>query len=744
MKFLPVCVLVPVLLCLPGLLRAQTYNYIPFTTAKSNPGSLNTEDDVASPQRGQGWTVLYSASTDIPEWSVPMTLPFDFVFNKKTYRSFSVSNSGVLTFSVPAGAAPAYSNARLPDPSLPDNSICIRGLEGRKNYASIVLDAGARTPSIRMKTFGSAAAANRQVWISFVSFSAPGVDSTRALLTNWSIVLEETTHYVYIVDQGTFSYVLAPGGFKPEIYSTQLTVGMQFDATDVLMVAGSPNVSSQVLNPKVGITLSFTPHDNGYYCFVPITSPPRYDAGLARINAGEYLNGSPAGVSITGDVLNYGPTITSITISYAVDGGPAVDTTLHGVFAPFGYTIPYTTALWRPSSSGSYSVRVWCSGINGNQADVNRFNDTASVTTYYLMNPPARRPLLEEFTGTWCGHCPRGLSAFDTTLRYVPEAIGIAYHVTSDPMANTFSNAFADLFTAGYPSGMVDRTTFSKQGEFRPILTIPMTYLKGDPYIAKARLQLLEPTPVEVSIDRQFDAASRVLQATVHARFEGAAAGDLRIGAVLVEDSVGGGRAYDQENFMAGNPGFPYWGAQPATLPGFIHRHVARANLAGDTDLQGTPAVIPPVVAAGTSYQKTYSYTIPPEWNVARMNIVAMVNLYDADPTRTRILNTNSVPVIAGPTSVEDPVHIFPSGISVFPSPVRDHASISCLLVDGKHVRLEVYTLLGEKVCSADFGRMPGGKHSLRLDTQTLRSGLYILRIHVGNTVWSERLAVLH
>ncbi|MBL0071768.1 MAG: hypothetical protein IPP34_08130 [Bacteroidetes bacterium] len=80
-----------------------------------------------------------------------------------------------------------FTSQLLPSALIPDNSVCVWGLQATGANDNIVV-----------KTFGTAP--NRQYWIFFTSYSIPG---NTAGWTYWSIVLEETSNKIYLVDQRT-------------------------------------------------------------------------------------------------------------------------------------------------------------------------------------------------------------------------------------------------------------------------------------------------------------------------------------------------------------------------------------------------------------------------------------------------------------------------------------------------------------------------------------------------------------
>ena len=70
---------------------------------------------------------------------------------------------------------------------------------------------------------------------------------------------------------------------------------------------------------------------------------------------------------------------------------------------------------------------------------------------------PVHRPLIEEYTGTWCGWCVRGLVGMELLRqRFGDEFIGVAYH-NDDPMEIMYTNDFPSSFW-GYPTAFIERS----------------------------------------------------------------------------------------------------------------------------------------------------------------------------------------------------------------------------------------------------------------------------------------------
>jgi len=348
---------------------AQGYYQIPVNAG--NPGGLNTDDEY--PVGGglsSTWTTILGGSNSTPTWSPNQTIPFTFEFNGVTESSYKVSSTGILTFNTSAAAAPSSTPNTIPNAAIPDKSILVWGIEGIGSNDNIVT-----------KTFGTAP--NRQHWIFFSSYGMNGVSGGWSY---WSIVLEESTNNIYIVDQRN-----ANG-------SLSATVGVQVDGSTAVSVAGSPNVTHLAGNGE-------TAADNFYYSFLPGTQPTYDMAGLNFIIT-PFLSLTDAPFDIEAEFSNYGTaTITSADMNYSINGGAAVTQALTGLNIASGQTVTLTHPTpWNPSATGAYDVEVWLSNINGN-ADEMPGNDRLMENVTVVAAATERFSLYETFTSSTCPPC---------------------------------------------------------------------------------------------------------------------------------------------------------------------------------------------------------------------------------------------------------------------------------------------------------------------------------------------------
>ena len=104
------------------------------------------------------------------------------------------------------------------------------------------------------------------------------------------------------------------------------------------------------------------------------------------------------------------------------------------------------------AQKGEYPLNIKVTKVNGeaNEAVNNQDNTTISILTVM----PKKRPVLEEYTGTWCGYCPRGFVALQKMSKLYPDDfIALSYH-NDDPMEFTY---YFPSDVEGFPDAWLDR-----------------------------------------------------------------------------------------------------------------------------------------------------------------------------------------------------------------------------------------------------------------------------------------------
>lgn len=156
-------------------------------------------------------------------------------------------------------------------------------------------------------------------------------------------------------------------------------------------------------------------------------------------------------------VSNYGTQpINSLGYSYSLDNGEPITGTYQlsrPIAAQFGTQAVVELPLTMEADCNRYSMTLRLTEVNG-QANV-QANKELQTTATLVAFTPTMRPLMEEYTGTWCGWCPRGYIAMERLNHELGSRfIGIAYHV-NDQM-HTLRNFPTP--PDGYPSAVLNRS----------------------------------------------------------------------------------------------------------------------------------------------------------------------------------------------------------------------------------------------------------------------------------------------
>lgn len=332
-----------------------------------------------------------------------------------------------------------------------------------------------------------------------------------------------------------------------------------------------------------------------------------------------------------------------------------------------------------------------------------------------------QKVVIEEFTGAWCGYCPEGALIMESILSANDKAIGIAVH-DGDAMEITSGGDIASFYQPAYPQALINRGG------------APIS--RGS-WGSAAATATQGSGSVTVSFDnKSFDPNTRVLTFDIATTFTANMTGDLRFHAVLTEDSViGTGSGYNQVNYFNTTPNHTFQGAGNPIV-GFQHDHVMRAQLDG---AWGTAGIIPTTVAFGGQYSKSYSYTVPANFDYEKMHLVAYISHFEGNAMNQRkILNAEEIPVYEAPMVGIDEINAESDLMQVAPNPVSSTSKVLFTLREGGNIRMEVMNPMGQRIAVLGEGFMNEGAHTLYWSgtndqNQPVANGAYFIRLVTEN-----------
>lgn len=146
--------------------------------------------------------------------------------------------------------------------------------------------------------------------------------------------------------------------------------------------------------------------------------------------------------------FDYEYTVNGVTNSAHVDLGENKVDNFFNSFTTYSVTLPAI------ADKGIYPLDLTVTKVNGVSNEDP--NPTSSTTLNVYKVTPKHRPLMEEYTGTWCGYCPRGyIGLLLMNKLYPDDFIGVSYH-NGDPMTFMASGNYPNSIN-GYPAAFLDR-----------------------------------------------------------------------------------------------------------------------------------------------------------------------------------------------------------------------------------------------------------------------------------------------
>jgi hypothetical protein len=217
---------------------------------------------------------------------------------------------------------------------------------------------------------------------------------------------------------------------------------------------------------------------------------------------------------------------------------------------------------------------------------------------------PVHRPLIEEYTGTWCGYCVRGLAGMELlSLTFGDEFIGVAYH-EGDAMEIMYTDEYPnDVY--GFPTAFIERTT-----EVDPLYGMGNT---SGGIVSVMRQFAALPTIAGIDVTAQWTDENRTtIDVDVTSWFTtDDASGKYALEIMLIADDLhGSGSGWNQTNYYSGDYNYAKdrylgpWVQKPYTVTGYHFFDV----------LVGTSRVIarslPRTIVAYQDYNFKYSFIL--------------------------------------------------------------------------------------------------------------------------------------
>ena len=264
----------------------------------------------------------------------------------------------------------------------------------------------------------------------------------------------------------------------------------------------------------------------------------------------DYYNQVNIATPIKLTLLNRGYNgIKSIDYSYSVGDKKGSDRlTLDApIPACLNASTEFTITLPAIETKGKYPVSFSIDKVNG---EANSEVATANSTMAIYNKLPKHRPVMEEFTGTWCGNCARGWIGLEVMTRLHPDFIALAYH-SGDVMQVIDQKLFLgfDTENPSYPMANIDRV----YTDIDPYYGADMTPF-GSEEIWKKQAEILAPASLETEAAFTPDGKDIKAKAILEFPEDTNDADKYSVEFVLVTDGLHGeGQAWEQSNYLEEN-----------------------------------------------------------------------------------------------------------------------------------------------------------------------------------------------
>ena len=332
----------------------------------------------------------------------------------------------------------------------------------------------------------------------------------------------------------------------------------------------------------------------------------QYDAMVTDAGVGYAQMEEATTILVT--VSGYGmEPIENLRFAYTVDGTTKyADVQLDSPLpAIYGQKQRVYVPLEGVAKAGTYTVDLAIAEINSrpNASAVHTFSTVLNVMDFL----PVTRPLMEEYTGLWCGYCPRGYVALERMKelhpdRFVAVSIHMGQGTVADPMQFLTETPNEP---SGFPGAIMNRSM-----ETDPWYGPGLTYEFGINDYWKSLCE--EFSIADINVDLAWkDESHQQIVCTSHSRFTIEPTGrDYRVAYILVADGLSN-PAWAQSNYYtdsvdlyAGQADWEVFTKGKSYVTGLIFNDIAIAY----KEQQGVAGSIPADAHRGVEYTHSYVY----------------------------------------------------------------------------------------------------------------------------------------
>lgn len=257
---------------------------------------------------------------------------------------------------------------------------------------------------------------------------------------------------------------------------------------------------------------------------------------------------------------------------------------------------PITGNSFTSDEVGTFEAKASYLGVDS-QPVIISFHDGSEVNF-------VKRVLIEDYTGTWCGYCPRVAHGIELAKEQSDNIVAVAIHRPSSVEASSVYDPYnfpaaaeleAILSAEGYPKGFLNRMTQWDFPEPENIAQVIALTQGENPKLGLAMSSTVNGGNISIDIKTKFSKDFSGIKLVVY----------------VLEN----GLIYDQHNYTE------YYNGDEIII-GFEHNHTLRATL---TPILGE-AIATAETTSGNVYTRTFNVPVPANIaNAANMEFVAFI-----------------------------------------------------------------------------------------------------------------------
>lgn len=303
-----------------------------------------------------------------------------------------------------------------------------------------------------------------------------------------------------------------------------------------------------------------------------------------------------------------------------------------GIGTEYQFDIKFKPAAG--TESGCYDVTVSVDKING---EPNNIEAVSKGNIYLVSKAVTKKPLVEEFTGMWCGYCPRGIVGMQKLREIYNDDVAIVeIHVGDALDCKDYEDIYKDV--PGYPSANVDRS-YINVDPFYGLL-----YMFGIGEIVETCSSVIPVAQVDAYAN--IDGDVLVAKSEVEFFYSGDAS-NFGVAYILTEDGMEDEK-WAQSNYyteatevLGEDPLFEFWVNNEAMVYGLSYNEVAIAAKGITTGVEGA---LPAKVTDGDKYFNTVEFNLnnyPYIQDRTKLNLIVAL----LDNATGNVVNANFVPI---------------------------------------------------------------------------------------------------